>query len=173
MSLVALGLSAVPALSGGGKVTSPEPGPPPLTEETTGQILETIGIAPAKKRSVEPVEYVAPPRRDAAEAEPKAEGEDEAEAGEAEVADAEPIDPRKVARKCSTCHGLDGIAKIPTAPNIAGSSRVYLETQLKAFRSGKRDDEIMTVIAKGLSDAELTAVAKWYSSIEVTTKIPD
>lgn len=80
---------------------------------------------------------------------------------------------RKLARKCQTCHGLDGIAKMPDAPHIAGESQIYLESQLKAFRSGKRQHEIMSVIAKDLSDAEIGDLAAWYASIEITAKMPE
>lgn len=80
---------------------------------------------------------------------------------------------RKKARQCSTCHGIDGIAKIPIAPHLAGESQVYLETQLKAFRNGKRAHEMMTVVAKTLSDEDITDLAKWYSAIVITATIPE
>ena len=79
---------------------------------------------------------------------------------------------RQKARKCQTCHGIDGIAKIPIAPNLAAESTVYLETQLKAFRSGKRVNEIMSVIAKDLSDEDIADLAAWYSSIKITVTMP-
>jgi len=81
-----------------------------------------------------------------------------------------PVNPREVVRSCATCHGYDGIAKIPTAPNIAGSSRQYLESQLKAFRSGKRENEVMSVIAQDLSNAEIKAAAKWYAGLKITVE---
>ncbi|HEY9536884.1 MAG TPA: cytochrome c [Kiloniellaceae bacterium] len=80
---------------------------------------------------------------------------------------------RQKARQCQTCHGIDGIAKIPIAPHIAGESQIYLETQLKAFRSGKRENEIMSVIAKNLSDEDISDLAAWYSSIEISVKVPE
>lgn len=80
---------------------------------------------------------------------------------------------REKARQCQTCHGIDGIAKIPIAPHIAGESQIYLETQLKAFRSGKRVHEIMSVIAKGLSDEDIADLAAWYSSIEFSVTVPE
>jgi cytochrome c553 len=80
---------------------------------------------------------------------------------------------RQKAAKCRTCHGLDGIAKIPTAPHIAGESQIYLQTQLKAFRSGKREHEIMSVIAKDMSDADIADLAAWYSSIQITVQMPE
>jgi hypothetical protein len=33
---------------------------------------------------------------------------------------------RQKALMCQTCHGLDGTAKIPEAPNLAGQSAIYL-----------------------------------------------
>ncbi len=77
------------------------------------------------------------------------------------------------AAKCKTCHGLDGIAKIPIAPHLAGESQIYLETQLKAFRSGKRIHEMMSVIAKDLTDEDIADVAAWYSSIRITAEMPE
>ena len=81
---------------------------------------------------------------------------------------------RKMAKqKCQVCHGIDGIAKIPIAPHLAGESQIYLETQLKAFRSGKREHEMMTVVAKDLKDDEITSLAQWYSSIKITATVPE
>ncbi len=85
----------------------------------------------------------------------------------------DPAAGRKKARQCQTCHGIDGIAKIPIAPHIAGESQIYLETQLKAFRSGKREHEIMSVIAKGLSDGDIADLSAWYSSIKITATMPE
>ena len=76
-------------------------------------------------------------------------------------------------QKCQTCHGVDGIALIPNAPHLAAESQIYLETQLKAFRSGKRTHEIMSVIAKDLSDADISNVSAWYSLIKITATLPD
>ena len=75
--------------------------------------------------------------------------------------------------KCQVCHGIDGIAKIPIAPHLAAESQIYIETQLKAFRSGKREHEMMSVIAKDMSDEDITSVAQWYSSIKITVQVPE
>ena len=80
---------------------------------------------------------------------------------------------RKKARACAACHGIDGIAKMPIAPHIAGESQVYLETQLKAFRSGKRENEIMSVVAGDLSDEDISDLAALYSSIQFTVTLPE
>ena len=47
------------------------------------------------------------------------------------------------------------------------------ETHLKAFRTGKREHEMMSVIAKDLSDGDITSVAQWYSSIKITVQVPE
>ncbi len=79
---------------------------------------------------------------------------------------------RKKAQMCSACHGIDGLAKIPTAPNLAGSPEMYLDKQLKAFRSEERKDENMNVVAKALSDADIADLAAWYAGINVEVTLP-
>ena len=80
---------------------------------------------------------------------------------------------REKAKACQTCHGIDGIAKIPIAPHIAGESEIYLQTQLKAFRSGKREHEIMSVIAEQLSDEDIVDLSDWYASIKISVEVPE
>lgn len=86
---------------------------------------------------------------------------------------ADPAQGRKLARQCQTCHGIDGVAKIPIAPNLAGESQIYLETQLKAFRSGKREHEMMSVVAKSLTDQQISDLAAWYASIRIEVTLPE
>lgn len=174
-TFLTLAIATTPALSGGGTVTSTETGPLTLTDASTEQMLVTVGIEPAVATTIEaaPVTYAPPPKAPSPvtyAAPPAAPPEPEVKV--AEVATG-PLDPRETIRQCSTCHGVDGIARIPTAPNIAGSSRQYLETQLKAFRSGKRENEVMSVIAEDLSNAEIKAAAKWYASLKVTVEVPE
>ncbi len=90
------------------------------------------------------------------------------------VALADPAAGKDMARqKCQNCHGIDGIAKISIAPHLAGENRVYLENQLKAFRSGKRVNEMMSIVAKDLSDENIADLSGWYSSITITATMPD
>ncbi|MEK0429428.1 MAG: hypothetical protein RL001_1955, partial [Pseudomonadota bacterium] len=49
-------------------------------------------------------------------------------------------------------------------------SEIYLSSQLKQFRDGKRHNEVMNVIAKPLSDAEIDAVSAWFAQFEVVLK---
>ena len=43
----------------------------------------------------------------------------------------------------------------PDAPHLAGQPEGYLQRQLRAFRSGERRHELMNVVAKPLSDADI------------------
>lgn len=73
---------------------------------------------------------------------------------------------------CTTCHGPLGLSQLPQAPHLAGQPAIYLVEQLKHFRNGKRQGEMMSVIAKPLTDQEIDDLAAWYASIQisVTTK---
>ena len=79
---------------------------------------------------------------------------------------------RKVAGICRTCHGLDGFARIPIAPHIGGEPAAYIETQLRAFRDGSREHEMMTVVASSLSDQQIADAAAWYNHFDVTATLP-
>jgi cytochrome c553 len=73
---------------------------------------------------------------------------------------------------CALCHGPTGIATLPNAPNLAGQQAIYLSEQLKAYRNGKRHNEVMGVISKPLTDAEIAQLSAWYSAIKVTVEAP-
>jgi len=79
---------------------------------------------------------------------------------------------RAKAKMCVVCHGEFGISMLPNAPNLAGQPEIYLAEQLKAYRSGKRSNEIMSVIAKPLTDAEITDLSAWFASIAIEVKPP-
>jgi cytochrome c553 len=74
--------------------------------------------------------------------------------------------------QCQSCHGKDGISKLPGAPNLAGQAQDYMIASLKAYRSGERKNDIMNTIAQPLGDADIADVTAYYASIEVTVKVP-
>jgi cytochrome c553 len=79
---------------------------------------------------------------------------------------------KEKAAACAVCHGLDGLSKNPDAPNLAGDSANYLVKQLKAFKTGARRDEQMSIMAEGLSDDDIANLAAWYSNLKVTVDLP-
>jgi cytochrome c553 len=71
---------------------------------------------------------------------------------------------KKKAEMCATCHGADGNKPLtPETPRLGGQYYDYLEHSLKAYRSGTRDDPLMSPMAKPLSDKEVKDLA-WYFS---------
>ena len=84
----------------------------------------------------------------------------------------DPAAGRKKAGMCRTCHGIEGLAKIPVAPHIGGEPADYVARQLMAFRDGTRIHEMMSVVAKGLDDQAIADLAAWYSSQQITASPP-
>ncbi len=73
---------------------------------------------------------------------------------------------------CAVCHGPQGLSMQPAVPHLAGQPEIYLIEQLKAYRSGKRANEVMGVIAKPLTDTEIENLAAWYASITLRVELP-
>ncbi len=63
---------------------------------------------------------------------------------------------------CFSCHGTDG-KSAGAMPTIAGKSETYIIEKLKAFRSDEIEATIMNRIAKGFTDDEIAALAKFFS----------
>jgi cytochrome c553 len=77
---------------------------------------------------------------------------------------------RRKAVACQACHGMDGMAKLPDAPHLAGQPAPYLVRALRAYRSGERRNEVMTVAAKALSDEDIRDLSAYYSAIQIEVK---
>lgn len=79
---------------------------------------------------------------------------------------------KKKAGMCAVCHGLDGIAKLPDAPNLAGQKEIYLVRSLTAYKTGERKNEQMSVVAASLSEEDIANLAAYYASIKITVEKP-
>jgi cytochrome c553 len=81
----------------------------------------------------------------------------------AEVTEAE---RNKAEGACAACHGPAGAKPtMPGAPKLAGQQYEYLVQTLEALRSGARESPIMGAMAKPLSDADIRAMARYYSEL--------
>ena len=69
-----------------------------------------------------------------------------------------------VEKGCVACHGMDGKAIAASYPNLSGQWKPYLQLQLRAYRSGKRENAVMNGMAAGLTDTEINALAEHYGS---------
>lgn len=85
---------------------------------------------------------------------------------------ADPQAGRAKAAACAVCHGQAGISTVPNAPHLAGQPAFYVEEQLRSYRSGRRRHEVMNVVAKPLSDADIGDLAAWYASIRIEATPP-
>ncbi len=69
---------------------------------------------------------------------------------------------------CAACHGQNGIAQIPTYPNLAGQNEQYLVAALKAYKNKQRTGgqaAIMQGQAAALSDTDIANLAAYYASL--------
>ena len=85
---------------------------------------------------------------------------------------ADPPPGRAKAAACAVCHGQAGISTLPNAPHLAGQPALYVEEQLRNYRSGTRRHEQMNIVARPLSDADIGELAAWYASIRIHATPP-
>lgn len=78
----------------------------------------------------------------------------------------------KASAQCAVCHGANGLSQHPEAPNLAGQVEMYVMKSLEDFRAGRRSNEMMTVVSKDLTDADIANLAAWYASIRITVEPP-
>lgn len=70
---------------------------------------------------------------------------------------------------CASCHSGAAQEVSPENPRIAGQHRRYLQKQLIEWRAGERHNspgDVMNAVTRGLSDAEIDALANYVSSIQ-------
>ena len=72
---------------------------------------------------------------------------------------------RSLAAACAACHGTQGVAQ-PGMPSLAGMGKEVLLQKMLAFKTGKQPATLMPQIAKGYSDAQLGALAAYFSALE-------
>jgi cytochrome c553 len=66
---------------------------------------------------------------------------------------------------CAACHGEGGVSRTPLTPSLAGQPSFYAITQLFLFREGRRTNEAMTSVAKGMSDDDLRAFSDYIGQL--------
>jgi len=76
--------------------------------------------------------------------------------------------PDKGIAACSACHSPDGAGIPPVYPRVSGQHSEYTTAQLRAFRSGGRNNDpnsMMRMVASRLSDEEIQALAEYISGL--------
>ena len=73
-------------------------------------------------------------------------------------------DPMRAIGACAACHA-PGAAR-PATPLLDGMSASYVDAQLRAFRDGRRTNDLhrqMRNAAQGLNDSEIVALSRYYA----------
>ena len=72
--------------------------------------------------------------------------------------------------RCATCHGPKGVKTLmPIYPKLAGQNKPYLLQVRKEMKNGSRAEGMSSVMQpslRGLSEAEMEAIAEWLSHLE-------
>ena len=82
-------------------------------------------------------------------------------------------DGRDKSQVCAGCHGADGNSKISMYPRLAGQHKDYLVYALEGYRSGNRQNAIMSGFAKGLSDQDIQDLSEYYSMQKGLKTLPE
>ena len=69
------------------------------------------------------------------------------------------------AATCQSCHGSSGNSKIPQYPSLAGQRALYIESQLNAFKSGRRSGSVMQGVVTHLSKKDITRLAAYFAKL--------
>lgn len=79
-------------------------------------------------------------------------------------------DPATAAKSdsCAHCHGTDGNSSSGSFPSLAGQTKEYLVTQIKAFKTGARKNAMMSPSVGVLSDQDVADVAEYFASQTMT-----
>ncbi len=76
------------------------------------------------------------------------------------------VSGKMIAYSCSGCHGTDGQLASPGNPTLKSQPADDLEEKLLRFKYDKLASSIMGRIAKGYTDTELKAVARYFSLLK-------
>ncbi len=70
-----------------------------------------------------------------------------------------------LARTCNACHGLNGVSVGPSMPSIGGLPEKYLKNIMLQWKAGDRYSATMGRHFTGYTEAELTALATYFSKL--------
>ncbi len=74
---------------------------------------------------------------------------------------------------CAACHGVDGNSLNPEWPSLAGQHESYIVKQLQAFKSGARQNVLMSGQAMALSDQDMADLAAYFAGQKPAAKAAD
>jgi cytochrome c553 len=80
---------------------------------------------------------------------------------------APPLDPlaagKAAAAACAGCHGETGVSSMAGTPSLIGLDEKYFVAAMDAYKSGKRQNDMMKSIAMSTSEADVRHMALFYA----------
>ena len=74
------------------------------------------------------------------------------------------VDGEMLAQSCMGCHGTFGASTFSPMPIIGGQSEAFMVDSLNKFKDGSRQSTIMGRLARGYTDVEIAALAKYFAA---------
>lgn len=71
---------------------------------------------------------------------------------------------KKQAAVCAACHGTDGNSLSDAFPKLAGQHEGYIVKQLMEFKSGARQNALMTPMVANLTEQDMADLGAFYAS---------
>jgi cytochrome c553 len=72
---------------------------------------------------------------------------------------------KAAAEMCAGCHGARGVSVAPNYPNLAGQKQAYLVKAIGDYRSGVRNDPVMSAMVAALEEENIEHVAAYFASM--------
>jgi cytochrome c553 len=77
-----------------------------------------------------------------------------------------------VGEVCVGCHGVDGNAMVMGAPKLGGQKADYLAKSLMDYKTGVRNNAVMSAFSSALSTEEMEALGKYFESQDSSLSVP-
>jgi cytochrome subunit of sulfide dehydrogenase len=82
-----------------------------------------------------------------------------------QAAESQALSTQLIAYNCFSCHGEAGVSKTRSL-SLKGLPAAYLTQALRDYQAGTRPGTVMPRLAKGYTEAELLAVARYFAALK-------
>lgn len=82
------------------------------------------------------------------------------------LAAGDPAAGKAKSQTCAACHGEKGNTQNSMYPKLAGQHPSYLYKALKGYKSGERENAVMSGMVSNLSEQDMRDLAAYYGSLE-------
>lgn len=78
----------------------------------------------------------------------------------------DPAAGKEKSQTCASCHGKKGNTSNSMDPKLAGQHPSYLYQSLKQYKTGARQNAVMSGMVSNLSEQDMRDLAAYYGSLE-------